>query len=143
MHTTAIIRPKTIGDDAFGQLVHVDADPSSEQLKRAVAGFLAGYSGQTMNAYRIDLNKFIAWLDSRGVGVFEVERAHHRPGPGVLCRQYRSSCEPAGSDHDPRSGVPWRADGAWSSLSGGDDHRVAGVGDDRRRGRGGLSRPRA
>jgi hypothetical protein len=55
MHTTTIIRAKVDAADSFGQLVHVDADPARQQLNRAVAGFLAGYSGQTMTAYRIDL----------------------------------------------------------------------------------------
>jgi hypothetical protein len=76
MHTTTIIRPKAIGNDASGPLVHVDADPARQQLNRAVAAFLAGYSGQTMTAYRIDLTKFIDWLDSKSVAAFDAERAH-------------------------------------------------------------------
>ena len=76
MHTTTIIRTKVTEPDSFGQLVHVAADPARQQLKRAVAGFLAGYSGQTMTAYRIDLNKFVDWLESTGVAVFDAERAH-------------------------------------------------------------------
>lgn len=46
MHTTTIIRAKAIEADSFGQLVHVDADPAHQQVKRAIAGFLAGYSGR-------------------------------------------------------------------------------------------------
>ena len=76
MHTTTIIRTKGSAADSFGQLVHVDADPARQQLNRAVAGFLAGYSGQTMTAYRIDLTKFIDWLDSKSVAAFDAERAH-------------------------------------------------------------------
>jgi hypothetical protein len=62
--------------DSFGQLVLVEADPGRQEVKRAVAGFPAGYRGQTMTAYRIDLNKFIAWLDAARVAVFDAERAH-------------------------------------------------------------------
>ena len=62
--------------DSFGQLVVVEADPVRQEVKRAVAGFLAGHSGQTMTSYRIDLNKFIGWLDTAGVAVFDAERAH-------------------------------------------------------------------
>ena len=73
MHTTTIIRTKVSPADSFGQLVHVDADSAYQQLNRAVAGFLAGYSGQTMTAYRIDLTKFIDWLDSKSVAAFDAE----------------------------------------------------------------------
>ncbi|MEM8621820.1 MAG: tyrosine-type recombinase/integrase [Actinomycetota bacterium] len=76
MHTTTIIRAKAPNADSFGQLVHLDADPSRQQLTRAIAGFLAGYSGQTMTAYRVDLHKFVDWLENRGVAVFDAERAH-------------------------------------------------------------------
>jgi site-specific recombinase XerD len=76
MHTTTIIRAKVSAADSFGRLVNVAADPARQQLNRAVAGFLAGYSGQTMTAYRIDLTKFIEWLDSKSVAAFDAERAH-------------------------------------------------------------------
>lgn len=45
-------------------------------MTRAIAGFLAGYSGQTMTAYRIDLTKFVDWLENRGIAPFDAERAH-------------------------------------------------------------------
>ena len=73
VHTTTIIRAKVSAADSFGQLVHVDVDPARQQLNRAVAGFLGGYSGQTMTAYRIDLTKFIDWLDSKSVAAFDAE----------------------------------------------------------------------
>ncbi len=77
MHTTTIIRAKTTGADPFGELVHIDTSSAHHhRLERAVAGFLAGYSGQTMASYRIDLTKFIAWLKSKGVAAFDAERAH-------------------------------------------------------------------
>ena len=39
-------------------------------------GFLAGYCGATLEAYRLDLRQWVGWLDSAGLGVFVVERAH-------------------------------------------------------------------
>lgn len=76
MHTTTIIRAKAIGAGPFGPFVHVGTDLARQQLERALAGFLAGYSGQTMTACRVDLTKFIAWLDTRSVAAFEVKPAH-------------------------------------------------------------------
>jgi hypothetical protein len=79
MHTTTIIRAKVSAADSCGQLVHVDADPARQQFNRAVAGFLAGYSGQTMTAYRIDLTKFIDWLDSRSPAEFAATWSTNQP----------------------------------------------------------------
>lgn len=70
MHTT------THRSETVGQLVLVDLDPERQQVNRAVAGFLAGYSGATLDAYRLDLRQWITWLDPAGLNVFDVERAH-------------------------------------------------------------------
>ncbi len=70
MHTT------THRSETVGQLVLVDVDPIRQQVNRAIAGFLAGYSGATLEAYRLDLRQWVGWLDSAGLGVFGVERAH-------------------------------------------------------------------
>ena len=37
-----------------GGLVAVDLDPRREVAHRAIAGYLAGYSGATLDAYRLD-----------------------------------------------------------------------------------------
>ena len=59
------------------EVVLVDrTDPIRGQVKRALAGFLAGYSGTTVDAYRLDLRQWITWLDSFHTDVFAVERAH-------------------------------------------------------------------
>ena len=59
------------------QVVAVEGiDPIRDQVKRALAGFLAGYSGTTVDAYRLDLRQWITWLDSFHTDVFAVERAH-------------------------------------------------------------------
>jgi hypothetical protein len=47
-----------------------------DEVRRALAGFLAGYSGTTVDAYRLDLRQWITWLDSFHTDVFAVERAH-------------------------------------------------------------------
>ena len=41
----------------------------------ALAGFLAGYSGLTGEAYALDLRQFAAWCHDRGLRLFEVRRA--------------------------------------------------------------------
>jgi integrase/recombinase XerD len=62
---------------------------ANEQL--ALAGFLAGYSGLTRDAYTLDLRQFVAWCTEHRVAVFGARRAdiecfaRHRvagPGPG-------------------------------------------------------------
>ncbi len=46
------------------------ADPR----RLALAGFLASYSGQTGDAYTLDLRQFVAWCELRGLDLFEVRR---------------------------------------------------------------------
>ncbi len=40
--------------EIVGQLVLVDVDPIRQRVKTAIAGFLPGYSGTTLEAYRLD-----------------------------------------------------------------------------------------
>src|SRR3954471_16833907 len=49
----------------------VFADP--ERL--ALAGFLAGYSGQTRDAYALDVRQFLAFCHEQGLELFKVRRA--------------------------------------------------------------------
>ena len=52
------------------------ADPlfsPSEQL--ALAGFLAGYSGLTRDAYALDLRQFVTWCTEHNLALFAVRRA--------------------------------------------------------------------
>ena len=44
-----------------------------EQL--ALAGFLAGYSGLTRDAYTLDLRQYVAWCAEERVAVFGARRA--------------------------------------------------------------------
>ena len=47
----------------------------SDQEKLALAGFLAGYSGLTREAYALDLRQFTAWCHTRHLRPFVVRRA--------------------------------------------------------------------
>jgi integrase/recombinase XerD len=47
----------------------------SEPEKLALAGFLAGYSGMTCEAYALDLRQFTAWCRQRQLRLFAVRRA--------------------------------------------------------------------
>ena len=42
----------------------------------AVASFLAGYTGQTFDAYALDLRQWVAWCADHDLDLFEVRRAH-------------------------------------------------------------------
>jgi integrase/recombinase XerD len=46
---------------------------ANEQL--ALAGFLAGYSGLTRDAYRLDLRQYVAWCTEHHLAVFGARRA--------------------------------------------------------------------
>jgi Phage integrase, N-terminal SAM-like domain len=46
---------------------------ANEQL--ALAGFLAGYSGLTRDAYTLDLRQYVAWCTEHRVAVFGARRA--------------------------------------------------------------------
>ena len=62
--------------EVVGQLVLIETDPIRQRVKHAIAGFLAGYSGTTLEAYRLDLRGWITWLDAAFLDPFVVERAH-------------------------------------------------------------------
>ena len=62
--------------EVVGQLVLVDVDPTRQRVKQAIGGFLAGYSGTTLEAYRLDLRQWTGWIDTAGLDTFAVERAH-------------------------------------------------------------------
>ena len=62
--------------EVVGQLVLIETDPIRRRVKHAIAGFLAGYSGTTLEAYRLDLRGWIGWLDAAFLDPFVVELAH-------------------------------------------------------------------
>jgi len=47
----------------------------SDKETLALAGFLAGYSGLTRQAYALDLRQFTAWCHTRHLRMFAVRRA--------------------------------------------------------------------
>ena len=54
----------------------IPAEPVfSGQERLALAGFLAGYSGLTRDAYALDLRQFAAWCRKHGLRLFAVRRA--------------------------------------------------------------------
>jgi hypothetical protein len=46
----------------------------SDAERVALAGFLAGYSGLTREAYTLDLRQFAAWCAQHNLGLFEARR---------------------------------------------------------------------
>jgi integrase/recombinase XerD len=59
-----------------GGLIVIDLDPRRQLAHRAIAGYLAGYSGATLGAYQLDLRQWVAWLGGNGVDILDVQRAH-------------------------------------------------------------------
>lgn len=55
-------------------VVYEPTDTSPEVT--TLAGFLAGYSGRTREAYALDLRQFVRWCQDRSLGLFEVTRTH-------------------------------------------------------------------
>lgn len=52
------------------------AEPATNERERlALAGFLAGYSGLTRDAYALDLRQFMAWCTGHGTHLFAARRA--------------------------------------------------------------------
>ena len=53
----------------------VGRDHFDYEMLMVVAGFLAGYTGNTMTAYQQDLRIFVSWCQERELMLFEVRRA--------------------------------------------------------------------
>ena len=47
----------------------------SDPERRALAGFLAGYTGLTREAYALDLRQFPSWCTRQSLRLFDVRRA--------------------------------------------------------------------
>jgi integrase/recombinase XerD len=47
----------------------------SDAERLAIAGYLAGYRGQTRDAYSLDLRQFTTWCRTRSLPLFAVRRA--------------------------------------------------------------------
>jgi len=54
----------------------VPTEPTFTESERlALAGFLAGYSGLTREAYALDLRQFVSWCEEHGLRLFQARRA--------------------------------------------------------------------
>jgi integrase/recombinase XerD len=54
----------------------IGRDPFSEPERFALAGFLAGYSGLTHEAYALDLREYVTYCADHHLAPFDVKRAH-------------------------------------------------------------------
>jgi len=63
-----------------GQLVLIEliepGDPGDDRVDRALAGYLAGYSGTTLVGYRLDLRQWVTWATNLHLDILAAERAH-------------------------------------------------------------------
>ncbi len=89
---------------ATHSVVLYDPRETSAEVK-AAAGFLAGYSGRTRDAYTLDLRQFYGWCDRHHLQLFEVTRTHtssstpessrnsagRRRRSAAACQQWRAS----------------------------------------------------
>jgi site-specific recombinase XerD len=62
--------------DSTAVLVPFNDDPFTDPERLALAGFLAGYSGLTREAYSLDLRVYSTWVADFDLRLFEVRRAH-------------------------------------------------------------------
>src|SRR5260370_36618721 len=74
----------------------------SNTERLALAGFLAGYSGLTRDAYALDLRQFAAWCARHQKQLFGVRRA------GIECFRPRPRGRRAGPGHGYPPAVPDR-----------------------------------
>ena len=54
----------------------IASEPFTELERYALAGFLAGYSGMTFEAYALDLRQYVSFCATYRLGLFEARRAH-------------------------------------------------------------------
>ena len=57
------------------EVVRID-DPLDFTERAAIAGFLAGYTGNTLVSYTTDLRLFVEWCTTNDLRLMEVRRAH-------------------------------------------------------------------
>ena len=62
------------GDGLVPMVVEAGFDPFRARV--AMGGFLAGYSGKTLEAYALDLRQWSQWCLDHDLDLFEVRRAH-------------------------------------------------------------------
>jgi len=73
MTTSIISTPASVA----GQLALIEiTEPGLDCVERALAGYLAGYSGATLVGYRLDLRQWVEWITNLHIDVLAAERAH-------------------------------------------------------------------
>ncbi|MGQ0434565.1 MAG: tyrosine-type recombinase/integrase [Microthrixaceae bacterium] len=102
---------------AMTSVVLYDPQDTSPEV-RTLAGFLAGYSGRTREAYTLDLRLFYRWCDEHRLGLFALTRIHielyareledHGRRPSTIGRRlstitsfYRYASEEGVIEHSP------------------------------------------
>jgi hypothetical protein len=86
---------------AGAELAPVDEPLFSPDEQAALAGFLAGYSGLTRDAYTLDLRQYTSWCTLHGLRLFAARR--------VDVETFRGEMEIAGrARHDRPSAVHHR-----------------------------------
>jgi len=60
---------------ATTSVVLYDPQATSPEI-RTIAGFLAGYSGRTREAYTLDLRMFCRWCEERRLELLDLTRTH-------------------------------------------------------------------
>ena len=72
--TTSVFPPPT---PVAGQLALIGVEERAvDCVERALAGYLAGYSGATLVGYRLDLRQWVEWISNLHIDVLAAERAH-------------------------------------------------------------------
>jgi hypothetical protein len=103
----------SLGSTLGGSIVDVPLSTSTALAPRdelfsanerlALAGFLAGYSGLTRDAYTLDLRQYVAWCTEHRVAVFGARRAD------IECFAATSSPWAGPGPRSPAGSAPWPA----------------------------------
>ena len=65
-----------MGFESASAVLAVPSDDQAFEVQVALAGFLAGYSGNTRLAYQQDLRQFASWCHNQDLGLLAVRRIH-------------------------------------------------------------------
>jgi len=65
-----------MGIESSSAVLAVPSEDQAFEVQVALAGFLAGYSGNTRLAYQQDLRQFAFWCHDQDLGLLAVRRIH-------------------------------------------------------------------
>jgi integrase/recombinase XerD len=74
-HSREVVITTTTTVSTGAELATVDEPLISQEEQAALAGFLAGYSGLTRDAYTLDLRMYTAWCVQHGLHLFAARRS--------------------------------------------------------------------